>query len=68
MTPIHYKNIQALGRHPHGTCDVQIYGEVVQERTTDHGHNQVYQHDAKGLRHQRSRHPGVNRKQHRLHQ
>jgi hypothetical protein len=47
---------------------VQIYGEVVRERTTDRGHNRVYEHDAKGPRHRRSRHPGVNRKKHRLHQ
>jgi hypothetical protein len=34
MTPIHYKDSRASGRHPHGTCNVQKYGEVVQESTT----------------------------------
>jgi hypothetical protein len=67
MTHIHCKDSQDSGRHPHGTGDMQGYGEVVRERTPSHGKERLYKHSATMPRHQRTRHLCAMGKQHQLH-
>jgi hypothetical protein len=67
MTSIHCKDSQSSRRHPHGTGDMQGYGELVQEWTPRCGKDRLHQHGSTKLRCQRERHLGTQGKKHRPH-